>query len=89
MRRAAAFALLFLAVALVVGCSGGGPLEEAMDASAEAGSRQKAVAVATPAAEDGRESTVGTASSDAAEHGVGAAGPFGSEPRAEGGRLRG
>ena len=58
-----------------------------MDASAEPGSRQKAVA--TPAAEDGRESTVGTASSDAAEHGVGAAGPFGSEPRAEGGRLRG
>ena len=56
-----------------------------MDASAEAGSRPKAVAVATPAAEDGRESTVGVASSDAAEDGAGAAGPFRSEPRAEGG----
>jgi hypothetical protein len=83
--RRAAFALHFLAVALVVGCSGGGPLEEAMDASAEAGSRRKAVAVATPAAEDGRESTVGVASSAAAEDGTGAAGPFGSEPRTEGG----
>ncbi len=85
MRRAAAFALLFLAVALVVGCSDGGPLEEAMDASAEAGSGAEAVAVATPAAEDRRESTVGVASSDAAEDGAGGAGPFGSEPRAEGG----
>ncbi len=56
-----------------------------MDASAEAGSRPKAVAVATPAAEDGRESTVGVASSDAAEDGASAAGPFRSEPRAEGG----
>ena len=83
MRRAAAFALLLLVAALVVGCSGGGPLEEAADASAEAGSGPKAVAVAT--AEDGRESTVGLASSDAAEDGAGAAGPFGSEPRAEGG----
>ena len=84
MRRAAAFALLLLA-ALVVGCSGGGPLEGAVDASTEAGSGPRAVAVATPAAEDGRESTVGVASSDAAEDGAGAAGPFGSEPRAEGG----
>ena len=84
MRRAAAFALLLLAAALVAGCSGGGPLEGAVDASAESGSR-KAVAVATPAAEDGRESTVGVASSDAAEDGAGAEGPFGSEPRTEGG----
>ncbi len=84
LRRAAAFVLLLLAAALVVGCSGGGPLEEAVDASAEAGSGPKAVAVATPAAEDGRESTVGVASSDAAEDGAGTAGPFGSEPRAEG-----
>jgi len=84
-RRAAALAPLLLAAALVVGCSGGGALEEAMDASTEAGSGPKAVAVATPAAEDGRDSTVGVASSDAAEDGAGAAGPFGSEPRAEGG----
>jgi len=84
-RRAGALAPLLLAVALALGCSGGGPLEEAVDASAEAGLRPKAVAVATPAAEDGRESTVGVASSDATEDGAGAAGPFGSEPRAEGG----
>ncbi len=84
MRGAAIFALLFLA-ALAVGCSGGGSLEEAVDASADAGSRPEAVAVATPAAEDGRESTVGVASSDAAEDGAGAARPFEYEPRAEGG----
>jgi hypothetical protein len=56
-----------------------------MDASAGSESGPRAVAVATPAAEDGRESTVGMASSDAAEDGAGAAGPFGDEPRAEGG----
>lgn len=85
MRRAGVLAPLLLAAVLAVGCSGAEPLEEAMDASAEAGSRPEAVAVATPAAEGGRESTVGVASSDAAEDGAGAVGPFGSEPRAEGG----
>jgi Immunoglobulin-like domain of bacterial spore germination len=84
-RRAGAFYLLLLAAALVVGCSGGGPLEEAMDASVDAGSRPEAVAAATPAAENQPESTVGVASSDAAEKGSGAARPFGYEPRAEGG----
>ena len=41
--------------------------------------------MATSAVEDQPESTVGVASSDAAEDGSGAARPFGSEPRAEGG----
>lgn len=54
-----------------------------MDTSADARSRPEAVA--TPAAEDRPESTVGVASSDAAEDGAGGAGPFGKEPRAEGG----
>ena len=85
MRRARASYLLLLAATLVVGCSGGAPLEEAMDESADAGSRPEAVAVATSAAEDQPESTVGVASSDAAEDGSGVARPFGSEPRAEGG----
>ena len=85
MRRARASYLLLLAATLVVGCSGGAPLEEAMDESADAGSRPEAGAVATSAAEDQPESTVGVASSDAAENGSGAARPFGSEPRAEGG----
>ena len=85
MRRARASYLLLLAATLVVGCSGGAPLEEAMDESADAGSRPEAGAVATSAAEDQPESTVGVASSHAAENGSGAARPFGSEPRAEGG----
>ena len=85
MRRAGAFYLLLLTALLVAGCSGGGPLEEAGSASADAGSRPEAVAVATPAAEDQQESTVGVASSDATEDGSGAARPFESEPRAEGG----
>jgi hypothetical protein len=84
-RRARASYLLLLAATLVVGCSGGAPLEEAVDESADAGSRPEAAAVATSAAEDQPESTVGVASSDAAEDGSGAARPFGSEPRAEGG----
>ena len=79
MRRAGAFCLLLLAAVLVLGCSGEEPLKETMDGSAEA------VAVATPAAEDQPESTVGVASSDAAEDGSGATRPFGSEPRADGG----
>ncbi len=85
MRRAGVLASLLLTAALAVGCSGAEPLEEAMGASAPAGSGPEAVAVATPAAEGGRESTVGVASSDAAEDGAGSAGPFGTEPRAEGG----
>ena len=85
MRRACVSYLLLLAATLVVGCSGGAPLEEAMDKSANARSRPEAVAVATPAAADQPESTVGVASSDAAEDGSGAARPFGSGPRAEGG----
>jgi len=84
-RRACVSYLLLLAATLVVGCSGGAPLEEAMDKSANARSRPEAVAVATPAAADQPESTVGVASSDAAEDGSGAARPFGSGPRAEGG----
>jgi hypothetical protein len=84
-RRAGASYLLLLAAALVVGCSGGAPLEEAVGGSADAGSRPAAVAVATSAAEDQPESTVGVASSDAAEDGSGAARSFGAEPRAEGG----
>jgi hypothetical protein len=84
-RRAGAIYVLLLAATLVVGCSGGGPVDEAMEASADAGSRPEAVAVATSAAEDQPESTVGVASSDAAEDSSGAARPFGSEPRAEGG----
>ena len=39
----------------------------------------------SPATEEGPESTVGVASSDAAEEGTGGAGPFEKEPRAEGG----
>src|SRR4028119_763522 len=65
--------------------TGGAALEEAGSGSADAGSRPEAVAVATSAAEDQPESTVGVASSDAAEGDCGAARPFGSEPRAEGG----
>jgi hypothetical protein len=84
-RRACAFYLLLVAAVLVVRCSGGAPLEEAVDGSADAGSRPEPVAVATSAVEDQPESTVGVASSDAAEDGSGAARPFGSEPRAEGG----
>lgn len=56
-----------------------------MDTSADARSQPEAAAVATPAAEDRPESTVGVSSSDAAEDGAGRAGPFGKEPRAEGG----
>lgn len=84
-RRVGAFLLPLLAAMLVVGCSGAGPLEGAMDTSVDAESRPEAAAVATPAAEDQPESTVGVASSDAAEDGAGGAGPFGTDPRAEGG----
>lgn len=56
-----------------------------MDTSVGARSRPKVAAVATPAAEDQPESTVGVASSDAAEDGAGGTGPFGVDPRAEGG----
>ena len=80
MRRAGALLLLLLATALAGGCSGTGTLEEAVDAR----SRPEAAAVATPAA-DRPESTVGVASSDAAEDGAGGAGRFGKEPRVEGG----
>ena len=84
LRRAGALLfLLLLTAALTAGCSGTGPLEKAVDESA--GSRQKAVVVATSAAEDGPESTVGVASSDAAEDSTDGAGPFGADPRAEGG----
>ncbi|HEV2091984.1 MAG TPA: Gmad2 immunoglobulin-like domain-containing protein [Rubrobacter sp.] len=55
-----------------------------MDVSVDAGASPNAVA--TPAAtEDVPESTVGVASSDAAEDGAGGAEPFGEEPRTEGG----
>ena len=51
MRRAGAFYLLLLAAALVVGCSGGGPLEEATDASvaADADAVDAAIAASTRA----------------------------------------
>jgi len=77
--------LALLTAGLVVGCSDAGPLEGATDTSVDAKSRPEAVAVATPAADDQPESTVGVASSDAAEDGAGGAGPFGAEPRTEGG----
>lgn len=84
MRRAGALLLLLLTTALVGGCAGEGPLEGAMDVSVDAGASPNAVA--TPAAtEDVPESTVGVASSDAAEDGAGGAEPFGEEPRTEGG----
>ena len=88
-RRAGALLLLVLATALGGGCFGTGPLEGAMDTSVDtsvnARSRPEAATVATPAAEDRPESTVGVASSDVAEDGAGGAGPFGKEPRAEDG----
>ena len=87
MRRAGALLLLLLTTALLGGCSGEGPLEVAMDVamdvSVDAGASPNAVA--TPAAEDAPESTVGVASSDAAEDGAGGVGSFGEEPRTEGG----
>lgn len=82
-RRAGALLLLLLTAALVGGCSGSGPVEEAIGTTVDAGSRQEAVAVA--AAEDQPESTVGVASSDASEDTADGAGPFGADPRAEGG----
>ncbi|HKH10293.1 MAG TPA: Gmad2 immunoglobulin-like domain-containing protein [Rubrobacter sp.] len=83
MRRAVALLLILLTAALVGGCSGVGPLGGNIDASVGAETRPKVAA--TPAAEDGRESTVGVASSDTAEKGTGGAGPFGEEPLSEGG----
>lgn len=83
MRRASALLLVLLATALVGGCSGAGPVQGNIDASV--GAKASPEAVATPAARGGPESTVGVASSDAAERGEGVEGPFGTEPRAEGG----
>jgi hypothetical protein len=54
-----------------------------MDVSVDAGASPNAVT--TPAAEDAPESTVGVASSDAAEDGAGGVGSFGEQPRTEGG----
>ena len=83
MRHALALLLLLLTAAHAAGCSGTAPLDEAIGGSANP--RQKAVVVATSAAGEGPESTVGVASSDVSEDDADRAGPFGADPRAEGG----
>ncbi len=80
-RCAGTLLLALLTAGLVLGCSQAGPLERAVDAR----SRPEAAVVATPAADDRPESTVGVASSDAAEHDADGAAPFRASPLAEGG----
>lgn len=83
--RAKALLLPLVAAVFIVGCSGAEPLEGVLDTGVDAKPHRKAVTVATPEAGDRRESTVGVASSDAAEDAEVSTRPFGTGPREQGG----